>query len=472
MTNLPKVLILNYDENGDYAKNHIQSKNDIMAKINDDGGTSWDLIILCTQKSLSNLVSVSSYMHADTMQHVIGEEMKKNNQLNNTYKLFSKIDATIPANSKKIIFNKDKKFRNVRVRCWINVNVLIPKDINTKFLKSTSYKSNNNSFENYYVTDNHNNSQINDKIKLVKYQYKRLTQSDITKRQEGEGAIIVSFILKKGTEKYQYVVCNYDSKLIKEYLNQEYEYYEPLIREYFKKLVNKDNKEHRQVKNKIVNLEPTTKKINIDNLFLSYLSCNSIVYKKLQINDDASFYNCFWNNKMSINNIKNYNLSLEQITDRDISQSVSEPEPLYQPLSQKKVHPENNNISQQNKNIVSKYDDLTKVIKKVLFYYYVILKQKSNQLKNINKDIVNFYLKILIKKKEFKDIKCFDNKPLSYENILNDLKYIILFYKQKGGDNKELEKIKKYYKVWEEIDNTFLFKKKQNYIENLYAKLV
>jgi hypothetical protein len=193
MSNAPRVLVINYDENGDYAKNHPQAKEAILQQIR---SKTWDFIFLCTQKSLSNLISLS----ADTMQHVIGEEIKKNSDFSD-YTLFSKIDATRPVNSKKVIFSNDKKFRNVRIRCWRNVKIPIPSYFNEMALKSTSYKGTEDSLENNYNTlQTINTTPYNKDIRIVRYKYKRITNKDESSRQKGEGAIIVSLILERYDE--------------------------------------------------------------------------------------------------------------------------------------------------------------------------------------------------------------------------------------------------------------------------------
>jgi hypothetical protein len=496
----PKVLILNYDENGSYAKNHQQSKGDIIDKINEE---EWDLVILCTQKSLSNLISIS----ADTMQHVIGEEMKNNIELNNTYKLFSKIDATRPENSKKIIFSNNKKFRSVRVRCWINYKtVFIPSKINQDFIKSTSYKSTNNSFENYYVTDNYNNSQISDKIKLVKYQYKRLTEEDDIKRQKGEGAIIVSFILKKGKEKYQYVVCNYDSTSINLSSLDENILVQESKKEYFKQLLNKDNnKKNRKDKNKIVNLSKPTnivaaitpnkfirynKKVNIDNLFLSYLSCNSIVYEYLKKNNDPSFYNSLLkvNSRKKISKSKDNNLTLEQITYWGVSNQVNQSRASSEALPFNPSTAENIQQIQSTRQNSFSSPLIVETNKDKLIEYNIIFSGLKEIIKNIlskcerpiNREKINRYINNNLErlsryyKPSFYSIS---RNTFNYSFILN----LLIEIKKNLYDSletSEQEELDIYLSIWKLIDEKFWWdintkdEKRKSNIKNFINKYV
>ena len=319
-SNAPKVLVINYDEKGDYAKNHEDAKESILTKIRSG---KWDFIFLCTQKSLSNLISLS----ADTMQHVIGEEIKKDQELSDNYTLFSKIDATRPVNSKKLIYSDDKKFRNVRIRCWRNNNIPMPNNINENSLKSTSYKGTENSFENIYNTGEKDSNLTGNDVRIVRYKYKRITGDDELQRKRGEGAIIVSLTLEKYNqknkkeEKYQYIICSYDSpriklgNILKNKANNVNTSTKEGVESYFQPLVN----------NMPINTIPKTSstgqkykiKINIDNLFLTYVSCDSIVYKYLKIAGDPSFYSCLWgkNKRLKTTNGETHNLTLEQIND-------------------------------------------------------------------------------------------------------------------------------------------------------------
>jgi hypothetical protein len=183
--NPPKVLVINYDEKGDYASEHNDISNEIIRKINEETDIPYDFIFLCTQKSLSST--------KDHMQHVIGDEFKKENS---KYELFSKIDATRPENSGFYRLSKDSKFKNVRIRCWKLKSIDTPQQIIKNDLIKDSYRCNKKSFENQYSfklrnTNNEtqysnnsysnnlqkNNSQNNNsqKINIVGYQYKRIT---------------------------------------------------------------------------------------------------------------------------------------------------------------------------------------------------------------------------------------------------------------------------------------------------------
>ena len=505
-SNAPKVLVINYDEKGDYAKNHQNAKESILTKIRDGNGT-WDFIFLCTQKSLSNLISLS----ADTMQHVIGEEIKKNQEFRN-YTLFSKIDATRPLNSKKVIFSNDKKFRNVRIRCWRNVNIPMPCNVNEMELKSTSYKGTENSIENMYNTGESNNTLTGNDVRIVRYKYKRITVNEKTLIKKGEGAIIVSLTLEKNDQKdnkikkYQYIICNYDSPNIKldtilqnkasnvNKTNQEG------VQSYFKPLVN----------NMPINTIPKTSstgqkyktKINIDNLFLTYVSCDSIVYKYLKIEGDPSFYSCLWakNKRLETTNGITHNLTLEQINSKTVTNSYQQVQttgstllntvskettikPTYQSLPEQAkktaVVPviRNNRISNiKNKFFVSNDNIEYLVNLKIIPFKFVGIK---TLIKQILKYLINNEIKITVN--DINDYinnppdnvrliyTCIDKQPLSYESILSDLKLMKTF-SGRILHNKSLDSdvVEKYYNIWNKISSTFTSESK---IIELYNKL-
>ena len=508
-SNAPKVLVINYDEKGDYAKNHEDAKESILAKIRSD---TWDFIFLCTQKSLSNLISLS----ADTMQHVIGEEIKKNPVFSDNYTLFSKIDATRPLNSKKVIFSNDKKFRNVRIRCWRNVNIPMPTTVNEMALKSTSYKISEESNENMYNTPESSNGLTGNDVRIVRYKYKRITGNDDLQRKRGDGAIIVSLTLEKYNqrnkkeekkEKYQYIICNYDSPRIKlgNISKNEASSVNQIttkgVQNYFEPLVN----------NMPINTIPKTsstgqkykKKINIDNLFLTYVSCDSIVYKYLEIQGDPSFYSCLWgkNKRLKTTNGITHNLTLEQINSKTVTNSYQQVQktgstlsnkvssettnkPIYQPLLKQanktvvvpvisnsrisniksKYFVLNDNIEYlvNLKIIPSRFIGIKTLIKKILKYLI------DNEI-NITVNDINNYINNKNENEARLIYTCIDEQPLSYESILSDLKLMKTF-SQRIEENKSFDKnvVEKYYNIWNKISSTF---STQQGIIDLYTKL-
>jgi WD40 repeat protein len=299
--NPPKVLVINYNENGDYASEHKDFANKIISKINEKIDIPYDFIFLCTQKSLSST--------KDHMQHVIGDELKKENS---KYELFSKIDATRPENSGFYRLSKDSKFKNVRIRCWKLKSIDTPEQIIKNNLIKDSYRCNKKSFENKYSfklqnTNNkteytqsnnsqsnnsqsnnsqsnnsqNNNSQSNNsqsnnsqKINIVGYQYKRITygRNSNINRKNGRGSIIVSLILEKEGINYQYIIYNYDLIISKLNDNNKLSFLNTL-----KKMnVNKIDNNNKKIK------------INVENLFISCVSKNSIINKYLSKGDEYS----------------------------------------------------------------------------------------------------------------------------------------------------------------------------------------
>jgi hypothetical protein len=473
-SNAPKVLVINYDEKGDYAKNHEDAKESILTKIR--SGT-WDFIFLCTQKSLSNLISLS----ADTMQHVIGEEIKKNQEFSDNYTLFSKIDATRPLNSKKVIFSNDKKFRNVRIRCWRNINIQMPRNVNEMALKSTSYKGTENSIKNMYNTDERYNQLTGNDVRIVRYKYKRITGNDDLQRKRGDGAIIVSLTLEKYNqknkkeEKYQYIICNYDSPRIKlgniskneaSSVNQSTK---DGVESYFKPLVN--NMPINTIQKTSSALQKYNTKINIDNLFLTYVSCDSIVYKYLKIEGDPSFYSCLWakNKRLETTNGKTHNLTLEQIND-----------------SSKGVNVKESNQTGQKSNQTGKPGQ-----KKSMFTFlsssssvspnYETVHQTTSQLSDKNKNLQNSInseklnlLNIIYDIYEFKLLKNYNDNLTIKENINNyditksqshhkgvtlkkddtTYNYILTKLKKLRSSSNNANSINLILSIWEKIDQS------------------
>ncbi len=140
-------------------------------------------------------------------------------------------------------------------------------------------------------------------------------------------------------------------------------------------------------------------KIDIDNLFLTYVSCNKIVYKYLQIENDPSFYSCLLglNKRVNTKESIKHNLTLEQITDSNgktknttISSTVSSSSG-QQPSKSSTVVPYNQ-LSQTNKNL-----------------------QNQNKINAEKKNLLNIIYDIYLHKLS----KGYDEKLTIKENINN-----------------------------------------------------
>jgi hypothetical protein len=270
----PRVLVIYYNENGDYASENNDIKEQIIDKIDPFNQRNitqqCDFIFLCTQKSLSST--------SDHMQHVIGEELKKPGS---QYTLFSKIDATRPSNSSAWRISKDLKFKNVRVRCWRNINIKKPLKTEENNLEKKSYRCKNNSFINEYNYTNSSKTNVSSPdIKIKEYKYKRITEIDESKRKNGFGGIIVSLILEKEGKEYKYIICNYNLETnISKLINPQQ--------------TNKDNQKNNI--SKILN----NQKNNVDNLYISVISQKNIISKYIEKNkliDIPSINNIISNN--------------------------------------------------------------------------------------------------------------------------------------------------------------------------------
>jgi len=199
--NPPRVLVINYDEEGNYASNHDDEKNNILSKIgkyesDDLPKEPWDFIFLCTQKSLSSTKDHMQYV----INKIIGYDKKSNN--NSIYELFSQLNATRKANTSFMRITKDSKFKNVSLTCWKLRTIFTPNKM--VYLSKESYHCNPNSYVNdlnYFIqADDNDIDDVNPNVvNIIKYKYKRITNSEenSTVRKDGDGAIIICIGLKK-----------------------------------------------------------------------------------------------------------------------------------------------------------------------------------------------------------------------------------------------------------------------------------
>jgi hypothetical protein len=282
MTNPPKVLIINYDEN-----NKSPDKDEIDKIINKLAESKCDMFILATQdspsggikshiqKSIGNIIKNSK--KNKLFKHPHDDILKK-------YKLLLKVDGTRDSNVKKKKLFED--LYNVRMRVFINqytigntifkssknkpiANVL--KNANNKLSQTNNHYNNIHSKIRYNLNETEftkiggdslqniknikipnnkllvqyslinktlkednskkpslnqqlkeDNSKKSNLIEIVKYSYRRITK--IGKNGEkGEGFIMINIILQKDGESYQYIICN--SNPIKYYnKNKKYIY--------------------------------------------------------------------------------------------------------------------------------------------------------------------------------------------------------------------------------------------------------
>jgi hypothetical protein len=358
--NEPNVLVIYYNENGDYASEHDDIKKQIIDKINPfNQGTiikNHDFIFLCTQKSLSST--------KDHMQHVIGEELKKPGS---QYTLFSKIDATRPSNSSAWRLSKDSKFKNVRVRCWRNINIKKPLKIQENKLEEESYRCSKNSFINEYNSSKIVNTNVVtpttqylqiplSDIKIKRYQYKRITEQNENSRKNGFGAIIVSLILEKEGKEYKYIICNYNFKN-----NLKY-----------------------NIVNKIYNSQS-----NVDNLYISAISQENIITKYIKKNEYIPFSNI-------INKNKNINLVNNNVYFIQLSRYISSTD-LILLIKNIKENLKNNitreNINKLNLNVIKGSETNYDYIVSKLIYYLSKSNYNSNNYNKIE-DLFNFWNKI------------------------------------------------------------------------------
>jgi len=321
--NPPRVLVINYDEEGNYASNHDDEKNNILSKIgkyesDDLPKEPWDFIFLCTQKSLSSTKDHMQYV----INKIIGYDKKSNN--NSIYELFSQLNATRKANTSFMRITKDSKFKNVSLTCWKLRTIFTPNKM--VYLSKESYHCNPNSYVNdlnYFIqADDNDIDDVNPNVvNIIKYKYKRITNSEenSTVRKDGDGAIIICIGLKKNGVYYDYIICNYDSPKMKlgesniPTNNSQKSIYRNSIESPFRPLGDSKGR------GGIIHIYPLTP---IQNLFISYLSRNSIIYKYINgktltnIHEQkAPIYNLLWNKtkRVTTNNSKIYGLTLEQI---------------------------------------------------------------------------------------------------------------------------------------------------------------
>jgi hypothetical protein len=457
----PRVLVINYNEDGDYASEHEKEKNQILSKIGNYESTNppkepWDFIILCTQKSLSST--------EDHMQHVIGDILTKNK--NPIYELFSKLDATRKANSSFMRITKDSKFRNVRVRCWKLKQIHTPPKM--VYLSKESYHTSPNSYENslynFQADDNDIDDKTPNKVNIIKYNYRRCTNSEDNPniRKQGDGAIIINIGLKKNGAYYEYIICNYDSPKI---LLDSYIIPTNNSQESKKELSDIKNRAEKPFRNLGQNMIKRNSMTSMENIFISYISTNSIIYKYIKKeevtnNKNPPIYNLLWNKtkRVRTNNSKTtHGLTFEQIGDnyhkvRSSGDSVgltsnnNSIENLIISLEQNKFMRINESQSENVNNYVF---NLEQTIYTILSYH--ITNKIEITVSNINK-----YMKDISPNKKY----------FNYNDILKILNALVTIKTFKNTF--DFENISIYLKLWEKIDS-FSLTKNLN-IKSLYNK--
>jgi hypothetical protein len=295
------------------------------------------------------------------MQHVIGEELKKPGS---QYTLFSKIDATRPSNSSAWRLSKDSKFKNVRVRCWRNINIKKPLKIQENKLEEESYRCSKNSFINEYNSSKIDNVSTSD-VKIKRYQYKRITEQNENSRKNGFGAIIVSLILEKEGKEHKYIICNYN-------FNYNLKY-----------------KLRYNIVNKIYNSQS-----NVDNLYISAISQENIITKYIKKNEYIHFSNIINKNIPLVN--KNITLVNKNVYFIKLSRYISLNDLIFLIFSIKNNLKNNitkENINKLNLEIMKGLETNYDYIYYKLYYYSSILKNSNNIYNNL-KNSSNIYNKI------------------------------------------------------------------------------
>ena len=190
-------------------------------------------------------------------------------------------------------------------------------------------------------------------------------------------------------------------------------------------------------------------KINIDNLFLSYLSCDSIVYKYLKIDGEPSFYSCLWgkNKRLNTNKSKIHNLTLEQIPYIDVSKKPYSLKSVLPNSSSASSIPESQVIQQQTMNS-NRELEINNLLNIIFSIYELQLSSKHYDEKLSIKENINKF-DITKSKRYFTGVKLGISKT-TYDYILRKLKEF-------RSDENNSSSVNIMLNIWEKIDkNRFI----------------
>jgi hypothetical protein len=224
MAQEPVVLVINYDEN-----NQSPDKEKIQEIIDKLCGAIPDIFVLTTQDSRSGTKSHIQHSIKEIIKYGMSpsffnsaeekDKVKKKNKVLENYILFSKIDATRETNIK---FTEN--LFNCRTRIWINQNTTwkgFTKNFSEQSFSNnpqTKYNHNGINYNQNYNSSNltkTNQNKDQNKIKIARYLYRRITQKG-EPGKNGNGSIMISLCLELDNKTYQYIICNSNPKTTKD----------------------------------------------------------------------------------------------------------------------------------------------------------------------------------------------------------------------------------------------------------------
>jgi hypothetical protein len=300
MAQKPVVLVINYDEN-----NKSPDKEKIQEIIDKLCEKIPDIFVLTTQDSRSGTKSHIQHSIKEIIKNsknnkILRQKTNKEKVLEN-YILFSKIDGTRESN----VNNKDftEILFNCRTRIWINQNTTwkgFTKNFSKQSFSNESKKKslNNKSKKEYYTHNNitynqnynssnstkTNGGENNTKIKIVRYLYRRITQSGEWGKK-GNSSIMISLCLELNNNTYQYIICNSNPKTTKDILKNSKQTKHALIHMIQDGNVMKENRDVAQNLSKsfmTFSNQKIKKTFFKGTLFILYVSKDNCVFKKIE----------------------------------------------------------------------------------------------------------------------------------------------------------------------------------------------